>query len=93
MKEIKVRQLKNGVVFTDSKGDTKILRGTYTIGVGGTVAVTFSEEFSTTTNLIVICQSNTANIQYPSSIAVTGFTANGTDGNTGSYVAIGEAKL
>lgn len=93
MNDILTRHLKGGVVVSEKKGNTKIQRGTYTIGGGGTVAVNFTDEFSTTTGLIVICQTNTANIQYPSSISVTGFTANGTAGNTGSYIAVGEVKL
>ena len=92
MNRILTRKLKEGVVVTEKKGNTKIQRGTFTLS-GGTVAVSFSDEFATTTDLIVICQSNTANIQYPSSVSVSGFTANGTGSDTGSYIAIGETKL
>jgi len=86
------RQLKNGVVITTGKGDTMIQRGTYTLAAGS-ASVTFDEEFSDTTNLIIICQTNTANIQYPSGSSTTGFTANGTGTDTGSYLAVGNIKL
>lgn len=89
--KIETRQLKTGVVVTDVRGYSIVMRGSYTLA-GGTVAVTFPRELSDTTDLVIICQSNTANIQYPSSPTVTGFTANGTGADTGKYLAIGNIK-
>lgn len=90
--KVLTRDLQNGVVITNGKGNVMIQRGSYTLAAG-TVSVTFSTPYVDTTDLIVILQSNTANHQYPSSITVTGFTANGTGTDTGKYIAIGNTKL
>jgi len=92
MPKILTRNLKDRVVVSDQKSAIMILRGTYTLS-GGSVAVTFNEEFSDTTDLIVLTQTDTANIQYPSGTTITGFTANGTGAETGSYLAVGNVKL
>lgn len=92
MKKVLTRELQNGVMVAAGRGNVLVLRGSYTLAAG-TVAVTFAETFADTTDLVVLCQSNTTNHQYPTSIAVTGFTANGTGTDTGKYVAVGNIRL
>ena len=90
--KVLTRQLKNGVVITNGRDNVIIQRGSYTLAAG-TVSVTFTTQFTDTTDLIVVCQSNTSNHQYPSSVTASGFTANGTGTDTGKYIAIGNIKL
>jgi|ETNmetMinimDraft_2_1059921.scaffolds.fasta_scaffold408734_1 lipopolysaccharide export system protein LptA len=91
IKKVLTRELKDGAIRDSVKGNVKTQRGTYTLS-GGSVAITFSDGYGETTNLVVICQSNTSTSQYPSSITVNGFTANGSGSDTGSFLAIGNTK-
>lgn len=82
------RRLKNGAVVTDVLNNVIIMRGTYTLS-GGSVAVTFPQPIVEDVDIVVICQADTANHQHPTSITQTGFTANGTGGETGSFIVLG----
>ena len=91
IKKTLTRRLKNGAVVTDVINNVIIMRGTYTLS-GGSVAVTYPQEIVENVDIVVLCQSDTANHQYPTSITVTGFTANGTGSDTGNYIVLGTAN-
>ena len=63
-------------------------RGDYTLAAG-VKFVQFPYQYSSTTSLMVIISSKTANQQFLQGVAVSGFTVSGSGTDTGSYFAVG----
>lgn len=63
-------------------------RGDYTLAAN-VKFVQFPYQYSSTTSLIVLISSKTANQQFLQGIAVSGFTVSGSGTDTGSWIAVG----
>ncbi|MEK9206860.1 MAG: hypothetical protein AAB922_00105 [Patescibacteria group bacterium] len=63
-------------------------RGDYTLAAG-VKFVQFPYQYSSTTSLIIIITSKTANQQFLQGIVVSGFTVSGSGTDTGGYFSVG----